>query len=138
MRTLGNLASERLIPRLALVAVISVLTVSAAENSSGLIDAIKTGNRQMARTLLRQRPDVNFQEADGRTALHWAARADDAELVPLLIRAGANVTATNRYGITPLALAATNGSATIVEMLLKAGADPSNALPEGETVLMTA
>ena len=46
--------------------------------------------------------------------------------------------AADRYGITPLSLAATNGSARMIELLLKAGADPNAALPEGETVLMTA
>ena len=49
-------------------------------------------------------------EADGTTALHWAVRADDLELVRLLLRAGANARAANRYGVTPLQLAATNGS----------------------------
>ena len=37
----------------------SVLTVSASENSASLIDAIKAGNSQTVRTLLKQRPDVN-------------------------------------------------------------------------------
>jgi uncharacterized protein len=38
----------------------------------------------------------------------------------------------------PLSLAATNGSAMMIETLIAAGADPNSALPEGETVLMTA
>src|SRR5206468_10336441 len=37
-----------------------------------------------------------------------------------------------------LSLAATNGNAAMIETLIKAGADPNVALPEGETVLMTA
>ncbi|HYR41817.1 MAG TPA: ankyrin repeat domain-containing protein [Terriglobia bacterium] len=115
-----------------------VLTAAASENSASLIDAVKAGNAQAVRNLLKQRPNVNDQEADGMTALHWAARSDDVRTAQLLIRAGANVKAANRYGVTPISLAATNGNATLVEALLKAGADPNTALPESETVLMTA
>ena len=81
---------------------------------------------------------MNAAEADGTTALHWAADGDNPGLVELLVRAGANVKAANRYGVTPLWLACMNGNAATVELLLKAGADPNTVLPEGETVLMTA
>ena len=120
------------------LAVLSLLLVQTAAAGSNLIDAVKAGNSPMVRTLLKQRPDVNSQEPDGMTALHWAVRNNDVETAQLLIRAGANVKAANRYGVTPLALAAENGNATLIEGLLKAGADANAALPEGETVLMTA
>ena len=45
--------------------------------------------RPAVRTLIQQRADVNAPEVDGTTALHWAARAGDAELVAALLRAGA-------------------------------------------------
>jgi ankyrin repeat protein len=81
---------------------------------------------------------VFAQTADGTTALHKAARADDLKTAESLVRAGANVRAVNRYGVTPLSLACTNGSAAMIELLLRAGADPNTAVPEGETALMTA
>jgi ankyrin repeat protein len=109
-----------------------------AATPAGLIDAVKSGDAQAVRTLLKQRANVNATEADGMTALHWAVRSNDAETVQLLLRSGANAKAANRYGVTPLALAATNGNAAMIETLIKAGADASAALPEGETVLMTA
>src|SRR5215831_10457953 len=92
------------------VALASVLIASASGNGTSFIDAVKSGNTQTIRTLLKQHPDVNAQEADGMTALHWAVRNNDTETVRLLIRAGANVKAANRYGVTPVALAATNGN----------------------------
>ena len=118
-------------------AVLISVTVSAATPVS-LIDAVKVGDGQAVRALLKQRPDVNASEADGMTALHWAVRANDMETVQLLLRSGANSKAANRYGVTPLSLAAMNGEASMIEALIKAGADPNAALADGETVLMTA
>src|SRR5437773_2342567 len=103
-----------------------------------LIDAVKAADRDAIRTLLQQRVDVNAAEADGTTALHWAARANDLQAADMLLRAGANVKLANRYGVTPLYLASTNGNAAMIELLLKAGADPNSVLPAGETALMTA
>src|SRR4029434_566630 len=76
--------------------------VSTSNAQSSLIAAIKANDVATVRALLDQRTDVNAVQADGTTALHWAAEGDAAEIVQLLIRAGANVTATNRYGATPL------------------------------------
>jgi ankyrin repeat protein len=115
-----------------------LLVLSLLLAGSNLIDAVKAGNAPVVRTLLKQRPDVNSQEADGMTALHWAVRNNDVETAQLLIRAGANVKAANRYGVTPIGLAAENGNAALIEALLKAGADANAASPEGETALMTA
>jgi uncharacterized protein len=115
-----------------------VISLEAAGAGPSLIDAVKAGNRETVRALLRQRVDVNAAEGDGTTALHWAVRADDAETAQLLIRAGANVKAANRYHVTPLTLAATNGNAVLAQALLTAGADPNSVGADQETVLMTA
>ena len=48
---------------------------------------------------------VNAAEADGMTALHWAASATTSTSATLLLRAGADPNAATRYGVTPLALA---------------------------------
>jgi hypothetical protein len=103
-----------------------------------LVGAVRAGDTQAVRSLLAERVDVNAAEADGATAIAWAAHRDDLEVADLLIAAGANVNAANDYGVTPLSLACTNGSAAMVERLLKAGADPNAARPSGETPIMTA
>ena len=106
-----------------------------------LIDAVKAGNRDAVRLLLKNptaRNDVNAAEPDGTTALHWAVRAEDQEISQLLLRAGAKPNAANRYGVTPISLAAQHANAVLVELLLAAGADANASLPQGETVLMTA
>jgi ankyrin repeat protein len=77
-------------------------------------------------------------QADGATALHWAAHWDDAGLAGLLLRAGARVDVANDFGVTPLLLAAGNGRPAMIALLLEAGADPNLAATNGEAPLMTA
>jgi ankyrin repeat protein len=101
-------------------------------------DAAEKNDFALVRTLLEKGASAGAAQADGMTALHWAAYHDDAESAKLLIAAGADAKAASRYGVTPLALACTNGSEAIVELLLKAGANPNTTLPGGETALMTA
>jgi ankyrin repeat protein len=91
------------------------------------------------RKIANLRSVVNEPQADGTTALHWAAHWNDLEMFHLLLRAGADPKAINRYGASPLSEAALRGNAAMVEALLKAGADPNTLTSrDGETVLMTA
>jgi uncharacterized protein len=119
-------------------ALLAAVTVHASGLRAPLADAAERGDRAQLRALLDRHADVNAPQADGMTALHWAAYNDDVEIAALLVRAGANVKAANRYGVTPLSLACTNGDGGMIELFLKAGADPNAPLPGGETPLMTA
>ena len=87
---------------------------------------------------IASKADLNAAQADGATALHWAAYHDKTEIVEKLLAAGAKADGANRYGITPLLLACENGSEGIVRALLKAGADPQAKRRGGETALMIA
>jgi ankyrin repeat protein len=112
---------------------------SAAEaNSLPIVDAVKRGDQAALTALLAQQVDVNAREADGTTALGWAAYRGDVKAATALLRAGATVTVANDYGATPLWLACSRGHAAVVDLLLKAGADPNAALRLGETPLMAA
>ena len=103
---------------------------------SRLPDAVERQDRASVRALLGEKPDGNARQADGMTALHWAAYLDDLETARLL--SAADVKAMNRYGVTPLTLACQNGNAEMVNLLLDRGADANTSLRGGETVLMTA
>jgi uncharacterized protein len=126
MRTIVVLAS------LAVCASAQAATLSAA-------DAAQNQNRDALRALISQHANLNEQQADGTTALQWAAHWNDVDSVKLLLAAGANPKLANRYGVTPLSEAAAQGNAAIIEALLRAGADANSlTTPDGETVLMTA
>ena len=111
---------------------------AAAAAPSTLADAAEQRDQAAVRALLRTGAGVNATQADGTTALHWAAYHDDAETAALLVKVGANVNAANRYGIVPLVQACRNGSTAMVKLLLDAGADPNATLKGGETALMLA
>ena len=115
-----------------------VATAPAGAADTRLARAVQQQDRATIAHLLEQRVDVDAAQADGMTALLWAAYGDDLALVNQLVEAGANAKASNRYGVTPLSLACTNGNAAMVERLIAAGADLNMSLAGGETVLMTA
>lgn len=105
---------------------------------SSLADAAESLNRERVRELVAESIDVNAEQADGMTALHWASIHNDLDMAKLLLAAGAEANCSNRYGVAPLTLACINGNGGLVELLLAAGADPNTTLPGGETALMTA
>jgi ankyrin repeat protein len=113
-------------------------TVAAAVDDLRLVDAVERQDWAAVRRFVDQRVDVNTRQADGTTALAWAAHWGHLETIDLLIRGGADVNVANDLGVTPLALATKNGSLPIVEKLLSANADPRFASSTGETPLIIA
>jgi ankyrin repeat protein len=114
-----------------------VLAAAAAAPKSDVADAAMRGDKTAVQTLLRQKADVNAQQIDGTSALHWAVQSNDLQLTDLLLNAGAKPGAANHTGATPLFLAAQNGNAEMIERLLTAGVDPNAPLtPTRDTALM--
>ena len=117
---------------------LAAVTGLSAAGDQRLVEAVKSGHRDLARSLLQQKVDVNASQFDGTTPLHWAAQRDDVETAALLVSAGAGANVSNEFGVTPLSIACVNANAAMVDLLLRSGADPNFALPTGETPLMTA
>src|SRR5262245_57642315 len=112
------------------------LSAVAAAQASSIIDAAKRGDREAVRAFLKQGVDANAAEGDGTTALHWAARSGDADLVQMLLYAGANPKATTRLGgYTPLMMAAQAGHPTAVAALIAGKADVNAGSTTGTTPL---
>ncbi len=118
-------------------ALVLAFAPAVAWSASPLLEAVKSRDTDTAMELARQRGvDVNAVEADGSTALLWAAHYEDEDLVRELIRRRADVNRANDYGVAPMQLAAAAGNAEIIRMLLRAGADVESPNPEGQTALM--
>ncbi len=127
----------RMLNRYWLAAVLIITpSLSLANDDLRLIDSARTGDSGTVIKLINQSVNVNTAQADGTTALHWAAHRNDMELAEILLIEEADVDVKNEYGVTPLWLACTNGSNEMVGKLLRAGADPNSALWTGETILM--
>ena len=118
---------------------LSTLTHAATVGAAAFVDAAMNGNREAVRALLKDGADVNTTQADGMTALHWAAQKGDVELAKMLLYASANLKATTRIGgYTPLLIASKNGDAAMIDTLTQAGADADAPTMNGTTPLMLA
>jgi ankyrin repeat protein len=125
--------------RLFLTAGCLAMASLATAADSSVADAAERQDTALLTRLTAEHADVNGPQADGTTALHWAAHWNDAATVDRLLRAGAHVNQTNRYGVTPLLLAVNNTDGLpVVDRLLKAGANANAFSGDNETALMLA
>ncbi len=121
------------------VGVLALTAWMQAATPATVVEAAMSGNRDSVRAMLKDGADVNTAQADGMTALHWAATKNDVDLAKLLLVAGANLKAATRIGgYTPLLIASRSGHADMVTALLAAGSDPNAATANGATPLMFA
>ena len=118
---------------------LTTLTHAAPAGAAAFVEAAMNGNRDAVRALLKDGADVNTTQADGMTALHWAAQKGDVELAKVLLYASANLKATTRIGgYTPLLIASKNGDAAMIDTLAEAGSDVNAPTTNGTTPLMLA
>jgi len=124
--------------RLVLAGVATLLVAAGGDLRPPIVEAVRSGDRAALRVLAEDKSNVNATEADGSTALLWAAYRDDLESVELLLAAGGDPNLANDLDATPLWAASQNGSAEVVGKLLQVGANPNARLLLGETPLMVA
>ena len=104
--------------------------------AAALALALATGTSHADTSTSVAGDNVNARQADGSSALLWAAHDGDADRVAQLLRAGADPSIANNYGATPMMEAAMLGDAAVLKLLLKAGANVESPNAEGQTALM--
>jgi ankyrin repeat protein len=78
------------------------------------------------------------EDLRAKTALMYASRIGDIEIVRLLVEKGATVRVQDKEGWEPLMFAAQMGHTKVVKFLIENGADVNCAADDGETALMMA
>lgn len=97
------------------------LNKSSSDNSGICFDG--DGSEALGQSILENGEDIDAQDKDGVTPLHWAVADNNKELAKLLIKHGADVDARNRDKHTPLHYAAVHGYVEIAKYLIDNGAN---------------
>jgi TonB family protein len=121
-------------------ALLLLLPLVAAGQSAQLDEQLRAeirAKRYLAAEKLLSNPDVDpdSRDRDGWTALMYAVRTDDPNLVKLLVKASADLEIQNREGDTALLVAARRGNVEAARQLLMAGADVTAKDARGRTAL---
>ncbi len=103
---------------------------------TGLMVAAQAGAKESAWILARA-PNANLEavNANGSTALMFAAFEGKAAVADVLLKAGADINHVNTKGHTALMSAAAHGYRNTVVLLLDSGADPTIKDAEGVTAV---
>ncbi len=94
------------------------------------------GRPEAVMTLLSNGADPRAKDADGNTALHFAARSTDPGVAALLRDAAAELEVLNNEGLSPLGMACAAGNWRVARFLLERGARPEP--PGGQPALLAA
>lgn len=92
------------------------------------------GHVACVQLLIDHGANVNSQDMNGQTALHYLAASGSFECVKMLINRGANVNLRNKYRMTALHFA----ESECVQLLIDHGANVNQQSMNGETVLHVA
>ena len=84
---------------------------------TALMWCAENGHDSLVRQLILQGVDVEYQDAYGDTALHFAARSNHIQCGLLLVEAGASVRHRNKASATPLAVASREFKDAVMQTL---------------------
>jgi ankyrin repeat protein len=111
-----------------------------AQSNTGLILAAMKGFCEIVNCFLNAGAagHVNLSNDDGFTALQYAAKLGDKDIVLCLLNHRADVDAKNKFHQTPVMLSARNGHSDVTGMLVEAGASIERTDKGGRNALMMA
>lgn len=90
--------------------------------NKALITAAQQGNQEELIRLINDKADLNYQDEQGNTPLHWAAKGKKLDILTILIDKKSELIKFNKFnkeGYSLLALACTTGRKEFVTTLLK-------------------
>jgi ankyrin repeat protein len=106
-----------------------------SRESTPLISAAFLGRTEIAKLLIENGADLNYQNIEGSTALHTAIVFDKTEIANLLIDAGCDLNIKNNSGSTPLHTAAFFCRKSVLQSLIDNNADKTIPNNDGLTAL---
>jgi len=109
-----------------------------AQAEFSIADAAEKQDWKLVSEKIEAGGDTLTAQADGMTALHWAAFSNKADIANSLIKADADVDAKTIYKVSPLSLACECGSVGVAKELLLHKPDLEAKRLGGETPLMLA
>ncbi|KAG6959750.1 hypothetical protein JG688_00009951 [Phytophthora aleatoria] len=121
----GNLSALR---TLVLKLGVDINTCDAKKHRSPLLVAAQNGHPLLVLFCVRNGADVTLVDADGDTAVHWAAYKGATEIVAVFQYLQVSSDAPDKFGQTPLHLAAMRGELETVQFLVETLDADVNAL----------
>ena len=103
-----------------------------------LMRAAFEGEKDIVKTLIKNKANLDLQNKSGYTALMLATIEGKKDIVEILIKNKANLDLQNKSGETALILATIEGEKDIVEILIKSKANLDLQNKSGETALILA
>lgn len=104
-----------------------------------LITAVQKGNQDELMSLIDAGANVNYQDEQGNTPLHWAVKEKKLGILNVLIGKKPDFCTINKEGYSPLVLACKTGRKDIVTTLPNTGMDINKVDPNNvKTALVTA
>lgn len=98
---------------------VDINTCDAKKHRSPLLVAAQNGHPLLVLFCVRNRADVSLVDADGDTAVHWAAYKGATEIVAVFQYLQVSSDAPDKFGQTPLHLAAMRGELSTVQFLVE-------------------
>jgi uncharacterized protein len=112
------------------------INVTSRNHQNLLHEAIAWNKPAIAIELIHRQIDVNCQDKDGMTPLHYTAWYHNLETAALILNHGGDISILDRHGNTALWYAVFHAKGKhydLVELLMKAGADPASKNSHGKS-----
>ncbi|XP_064595895.1 ankyrin-3-like [Liolophura sinensis] len=100
--------------------------------------AVMNGDIESVHLLVKKVVSLTTEDQEGETAVHWAVRKNNVDIVRQIVDLGGDINIQNKDGKTPLLLALRASNLDLVRLLVERGAGVNVQNEEAETALFWA